>query len=199
MDQHAWNDRYSTTDLVWSAEPNRFFRETVEGLAPGRALDLGSGEGRNAIWLAEQGWAVTGVDFSDVAVKKGRRLAESRSVSVTWVVQDLLTYRPAPGAFDLVGLIYIHLTTDARHQVLRTAVGALAPGGRLVVLGHHSTNLKDGFGGPQDPSILFTPEDISADLKGLRVTRAESATRRVDAPDGAHQAIDALVVAVRPG
>lgn len=197
-DHHAWNDRYAKSDLVWSAEPNRFFSAEVATLTPGRALDLGTGEGRNAIWLAEQGWAVTAVDFSEVGVEKGRRLAEARGCAVTWVVQDLLDHRPEAGAFDLVGLVYIHLPAGQRRAVLGAAAAGLAPGGRLVVVGHDTSNLTAGFGGPQDPSLLFTPEDVVADLAGLEIVRAERVTRRVDTPDGPRDAIDALIVAAQP-
>ncbi len=198
MDSHSWNERYSKAELVWSAEPNQHFSAQVADLAPGRALDLGTGEGRNAIWLAERGWEVTGVDFSAVAIRKARALAESRSCSVTWVEEDLLSYRPEPGAYDLVGFIYIHLPADLRRQVLSEAVSGLAPRGRLVVVGHDSSNLTAGYGGPQDPSILFTPDDVVADLAGLQVVRAERVARRVATADGDRDAIDALVVADMP-
>lgn len=198
MDHHAWNERYSTKEHVWSAGPNQFFRAAVEELRPGRALDLGTGEGRNAIWLAEHGWAVTAVDFSDVAIAKAWALAESRAVSVTWVVEDLRSYRPEVGAFDLVGLVYIHLAPEQRRHVLGMAVSALAAGGRLVVVGHDTSNLTAGFGGPQDPSVLFAPDDIVADVHDLQVVRAERVVRRVESPVGQRDAIDALVVAARP-
>ncbi len=94
MDQHGWNDRYAAADLVWSAEPNQFFADAVRDLTPGRALDLGTGEGRNAMWLAERGWDVTAVDFSDVAIDKARQIAARRDVRVTWVVADLRDYNP---------------------------------------------------------------------------------------------------------
>ena len=198
VDHHAWNERYSTKEQSWSAEPNQFFRAAVEELTPGHALDLGTGEGRNAIWLAERGWAVTAVDFSDVAIEKARTLAESKAVAVTWIVQDLLSYRPEVGAFDLVGLVYIHLAPEQRRHVLTMAAGGLAPGGRLVVVGHDTSNFTAGFGGPQDLSLLFTPDDIVADLHDLQVVRAERVIRRVESPDGQRDAIDALVVAARP-
>ena len=84
MDRHDWDARYAGEQLVWSAEPNRFLVAEVDGLPPGRALDVACGEGRNAIWLAEHGWMVTAVDFSAVAIDKGRRLAAARDVAVHW-------------------------------------------------------------------------------------------------------------------
>ena len=133
-----WNARYAQKELLWTAAPNRRFAEEVAGLAPGRALDLACGEGRNAVWLAERGWEVTGVDFSDVALAKAAQLATSRGVEVEWVVADVLEYEPEPRAFDLVAVLYLQLPREA---MLRAACGsrgrnAVAPGGTLVVLGH---------------------------------------------------------------
>ena len=109
MDSAGWDARYRAADLVWGGEPNRFVAEEFTGMPPGRALDLGAGEGRNAIWLAGLGWRVTGVDFSAVAVERARRLAEERGVTVDWVVADLRDYQPAPGVFDAVIVAYLHL------------------------------------------------------------------------------------------
>jgi SAM-dependent methyltransferase len=107
-----WNERYAQKELVWTAEPNRRFAAEVDGLEPGRALDLACGEGRNAVWLAERGWRVTGVDFSDVALAKAAELAASRGVEAEWVVADVLDYRPEPRAFDLVAVLYLQLPCE---------------------------------------------------------------------------------------
>ena len=102
MDSAGWDTRYRASDLVWGGEPNRFVAEFT-GTPPGRALDLGAGEGRNAIWLAGLGWQVTAVDFFAVAMDRARRLAERQGVTVDWVVADLRDYQPAPGASDRCG------------------------------------------------------------------------------------------------
>ena len=94
MDAEGWDRRYEGSDLLWTAEPNRFLVAEVAGLEPGRALDVGTGEGRNAVWLAEQGWRVTGVDFSAVGLEKARHLATARGVEVEWVLADLSHYQP---------------------------------------------------------------------------------------------------------
>jgi SAM-dependent methyltransferase len=199
MDHASWDRRYSQAELVWSVTPNQFFAEEVAALAPGRALDLGTGEGRNAVWLAERGWDTTAVDFSGVGIEKARSLAARRRCSVTWVIEDLLTFRPALASFDLVALVYIHLPALQRRHVLTTAVSTLASAGRLVVIGHDRSNLTAGVGGPQDPAILFTPEEIVSDLHGLDIVRSQRVVRKVKTPDGERDAIDALVVAVAPG
>ena len=193
-----WNARYAQQELVWSAEPNRLFAAEVAALSPGRALDLACGEGRNAVWLAEQGWRVTGVDFSDVALAKAAELAASRGVEAEWVVADVLDYEPDPRGFDLVALLYLQLARDEILHAVRTAAGAVAPGGALVVLGHDTTNLTRGYGGPKDASVLYTPEDIVPALGDLVVERAEAVERTVALPDGEAVAIDAFVRAHRP-
>ena len=196
MDSAAWDARYAAApDLVWGASPNRFVVEELAGMPPGRALDLAAGEGRNAIWLAERGWRVTAVDFSPVAVDRGRRLAAARGVAVTWQVADVATDGPAEGAFDAVLIAYLHLPAAARTAALRRAASALDTSGTLLVVGHDRSNLTDGVGGPQDPALLYTPAEIVADLAGLRVRRAETALRPVEGQPVA--ARDTVVVAVR--
>lgn len=198
MDRAGWDERYAAADLMWGAGPNRFVAEEFADLPPGRALDLGSGEGRNAIWLAGLGWRVTAVDFSPVATDRGRRLAAEHGVEVEWVVADLLDYQPREGAFDAVVVAYLHLLPDALTPVLGRAARAVAPGGRMFVVGHDLTNLRDGVGGPPDPEVLYTPEMIVACLTGLQVRRAERVRRPVETEDGVVDAIDTLVSAVRP-
>ncbi len=194
-----WNARYAGTELLWTAQPNRLFAAEVEDLPAGRALDVACGEGRNAVWLAERGWRVTGIDFSDVALAKGARLAESRGVEVEWVVADVVAHELGTQVFDLVAVLYLQLPHAELTRVLRSAAAALAPGGTLVVIGHDTTNLTDGYGGPRDASVLFTPEEVVAELGELVVERAETVRRVVSLEDGGVTALDAFVRLVRPG
>jgi len=198
MKSQDWDQRYATTELVWGAGPNRFLVAEVAGLTPGRALDLGCGEGRNAIWLAELGWQVTGVDFSEMGLDKARRLAADRGVEVNWVRADLLEYQPDRGAFDLVIVMYLQLLADQVSVVMKRASAALAPGGTLLVVGHDLLNLSEGHGGPQNPEVLFTPADIERDLPGLGIERAERVLRPVTVDGREVTAIDALVRAKKP-
>jgi SAM-dependent methyltransferase len=197
MDSAGWDARYQATDLVWGGEPNRFVAAEFAAVKPGRALDLGAGEGRNAIWLAGLGWRVTAVDFSAVAIERGRRLAQARGLAVDWVVADLRDFVPEPGGFDAVLVVYLHLVPSELTPVLRRAAAALAPGGDILVVGHDLTNLVEGVGGPQVPEILYTPEAITADLSGLVIRRAERVRRPVATEEGGRDAIDTLVTAVR--
>jgi SAM-dependent methyltransferase len=197
MEREDWDRRYYGTELLWTAEPNRFVAAELRDLPPGRALDLGAGEGRNAVWLAGRGWRVTAVDFSPVALDKGRGLAQARGVGVDWVSADLRGYRPEPAAYDLVLVAYLHLLPAERAAMLRGAATALARHGTLLVVGHDLANLAEGVGGPQDPAVLYTPEAVVAELTGLEVRRAERVRRPVDTEAGTSEAVDTLVLATR--
>lgn len=198
MDAEAWDRRYEGAELLWSAQPNRFLVAETQSLPPGRALDLACGEGRNSVWLAELGWTVTGVDFSPIAIGKARQLAEAREVAVDFHVADLLAYEPATQAFDLVIGFYLQLAAAKRSTILRKAAAAVAPGGTFLLVAHHPRNLEQGYGGPRDPSVLYTPDDVVTDLAGLEVERTDDVMRPVETPDGERVAIDALVRARRP-
>lgn len=197
MDSSGWDERYAATTSVWGSEPNRFVAQEFETSEPGRALDLAAGEGRNATWLAARGWDVTAVDFSAVAADRGRKAAADRGLTVHWTVADLRDHVPAPSAFDAVIVAYLHLAPAELTVVLQRAAAALAPSGRLLVVGHDVTNLSDGIGGPQTAEVLHTPESISAALPGLQIVRAERVKRPVTTDNGTVDAIDTLVVARR--
>ena len=129
MDSSGWDTRYEEKELVWSAEPNLFLPPIVETLDIGTAIDLACGEGRNAIWLARNGWDVTGVDFSAVGIEKARELAIDTSVD--WLVADVTNYEPAR-TFDLALVVYVHLDPDGTRGLFKGATDALAPGGTLI-------------------------------------------------------------------
>ncbi len=195
MDSNHWNDRYATAEYVWKADPNIFLAAEAATLPPGRAVDLACGEGRNAVWLAEQGWTATGVDFSDVGLEKGRRLAADRGVDVTWICADATTWTPPADGYDLVAVCYLQLPADQRRHAIGVAGRALAPGGTLLVVAHDSTNLTGGTGGPPNPDVLYRSTDVLADLDaaGIDVTveRAETVERAVAGAE--RPALDCLV------
>jgi len=164
-------------------------------MAPATALDLGAGDGRNAVWLAQRGWRVTAVDFSAVALDRGRALAKSAGVEVEWRLADLLEWTPPTEAFDLVTLFFIHLPPDERQVVYARAASAVRSGGTLLVVGHDRSNLTDGVGGPQDPDVLFTPTEIARELpSGFTIERASVVRRATPAGLGP---LDAIVRAVK--
>ena len=189
MDSRAWDERYAGSGMVWSSTPNQFVAAEVLDLPPGRAVDLAAGEGRNALWLAEQGWDVTAVDFSLVGLDKGRQVEaahpDGRDLRIEWVHADVLEWEPGPVGYDLAVLAYLQLPAQERRTAVRAGFGALGVGGTLLVVAHDSSNLAEGTGGPQDPAVLYTAEEVLGDLDGERfdVVRAERVARTVPAGD----------------
>jgi SAM-dependent methyltransferase len=190
-----WDRRYAEVDNLWSRKPNRWLMAEVEGLSPGRALDLACGEGQNAVWLAEKGWKVLGVDYSSVAIARARERASAAGVDADFLCADLLELEPEPRAYDLVIVLFLHLPSQDHHTVLARAAEALGPAGTFVFIGHDLANLTEGVGGPSDPDLLHTPDDIAAQLPGLQIEKAERILRDVD--DADRPAIDSLVRATR--
>jgi SAM-dependent methyltransferase len=206
MDSHDWDRRYADSALVWSAGPNQFVASELADLSPGRAIDVAAGEGRNSIWLAEHGWHVTAADFSPAGLDKGRAVAERRGgdLRVDWLLADVVHDDLGRGTYDLAVVAYLQLPAEQRRTAVRRAFTALRDGGTLLVVAHDSTNLAEGTGGPPDPAVLYTAEDVLTDLDGERfeVVRAERVARDVPAaPDSPDQeprtAYDALVRVVR--
>ncbi len=200
MDDRAWDERYAASEHLWPLEPNVHVAGVLADAPAGRALDWAAGEGRHALWLAERGWQVTAVDFSSVAIDRGRQRAARAGLQVDWQVRDVTTWQPPAAAFDLVLIAYLHLPAGILRSSHRAAASAVAPGGRLLVVDHDLTNLTEGVGGPPDPDRLVTPDSVVADLEGtgLHVDRAERVHRDVDTDEGTRIAIDCLVVATRP-
>lgn len=201
MKASDWDERYAAHDLVWSAEPNRFVAEIIGPMTPGHALDVAAGEGRNAIWMVQQGWTVVAADYSTVAVERMRSLAAERLgddlTRLTPLVADAT--QPAPGgpaAYDLALLSYLQLPAPEWRQALREAVEAVRPGGRVVVVGHAGRNLAEGWGGPGDRSVLYDPDEVLERADGLPVTVEQSGIRErpVDTDEGERVALDTVVV-----
>jgi SAM-dependent methyltransferase len=207
MDADAWNQRYAGRDPVWSLTPNVFVERELAFMSPGTAVDLAAGEGRNAIWLAKMGWRVTAVDFAQAGLDRGAALADG--LPVTWVCADATRW-VSPVPVGLVVVAYLQLVATARKEAVRNAWRSLELGGTLLWIGHDSTNLTEGTGGPQDPAVLMTAEDVLGDLDeiGARygVVRAGRIARTVidDPGNGREQpeprtAWDCRVRVVRQG
>jgi SAM-dependent methyltransferase len=202
MDAQTWDARYDQAELLWGIEPNIFVADEMSALQPGRALDVACGEGRNAIWLANHGWHVVGVDFSVEGLKRAQQLALRSGVAdrVDFRLVDVVIDAPPAESFDAVIVAYLQLEQGARRAALRNVAAAVAPGGTMLVVGHDTTNLTEGTGGPQDVAVLFSPQDVVADLSdlpGLTVQKAERVRRPV--PGNERAAIDALVRLRREG
>lgn len=192
MDAREWDARYAAAPQ-WSDAPNALAAELLRDLPAGRALDVAAGEGRMALWLASQGWQVTALDFSAEGLARGRERAEQRGLAVDWQVADATTTDLRTEHYDLVLVLYLHLPHARLVDVLQRCARAVAPGGRLLVLGHDRENLERGTGGPQDVALLYDVEVLRTCAAGLVVERSEQVERPVDG----RVAVDALLVARR--
>jgi len=187
VERADWDRRWEERGFHCADDPVGVLAGELEHLTPGRALDLGCGAGRTALWLADRGWRVTAVDFSEAALAIARR----HNREVDWVLADVREYEPEPEAFDLALVLYMHLPPGERSALLARAAAAIVPGGTLAVLGHDVENIGTGAPGPSNPDVLYTPETVAAELEGLAVDRAERLTRAA----GDATAVDTLVVA----
>ncbi len=203
MDATDWDKRYADSELIWGAPPNRYVVEHTTALPMGRALDLACGEGRNALWLATRGWQVTALDYSAVALDKGREVASSAPRSVVsrldWRHGDVTTAE-LDGGYDMVLMVYLHLAAEQRRALIPRACATLNTGGTLLVVAHDLINFTEGYGGPPEPAILFTPDDVLAELPTTMTPVTAGRPRRdVETPEGTRTAIDAVVVATKNG
>ncbi|MFB3042176.1 MAG: class I SAM-dependent methyltransferase, partial [Candidatus Poribacteria bacterium] len=167
-----------------------------------KAVDVACGEGRNAIWLAEQEWNVMAIDFSDVAIAKGRRIAAKRDVNVNWITEDVSTWKLPKYEFDLVAVLYLHTTIRERELWLKNVIDSVKPSGTFIYIAHDSDNIENGVGGPQDPALLPTMAEITNALKGFDVEIAEVIERPVSRDPGHGKdlegiALDSFVRALR--
>ncbi|WKN49425.1 class I SAM-dependent methyltransferase [Nocardioides sp. Arc9.136] len=159
-----WDERYGATDAVWSGNPNRRLVEQVADLAPGRAVDVGCGEGADAVWLAQQGWQVTGVDVSPVALQKAAAHAAAAGVTVEWALVDLVAGEGLPATYDLVSAHFLHPPVELRGDVLRRLGAAVTVGGTLLYVGHHPQDLAARDQHAAMLPLMPTPEDVVAHL-----------------------------------
>jgi SAM-dependent methyltransferase len=191
MDQLFWDDLYRTKDQLWSGAPNGVLVVEATDLPPGQAVDLGCGEGGDAMWLAERGWLVTAVDISQVALE--RAAAAAGEAKVSWTHADLTTFRPPAGSFDLVSALYFPLPRTADHA-LDALLAAVAPGGTLLVVFHDLTDMphRDDF----DPHDFYLPGDIADRLDDTWTVLVHETRPRVSAaPPGTEHVNDVVLKA----
>lgn len=145
QDEELWDERYRSRPTLWSGEPNRHLVGEAADLAPGLALDVGCGEGADAIWLAQRGWRVDGVDVSGVALQRAAEHADRAGAEVagriSWLHENLTAWDPGRGRYDLVSAQYMHLPSPERDVLFRRLGEAVAPGGTLLIVGHHPSDL----------------------------------------------------------
>ncbi|WP_423920783.1 class I SAM-dependent methyltransferase [Frigoribacterium sp. 2-23] len=185
-----WEDRYAGPDLVWSGNPNPVLVDETVSLTPGRALDIGSGEGGDALWLARQGWQVTGVDIAQNALDKARGRIESIDAEaasrITWEQHDITEWTPEPSSVDLVSSQFMHLPEPARTALFRALAAALRPGGTLLIVAHDLSGVDTTVFPDRPQGLDYGVDDVLASLDGtgLEIVTAEVRPR----PAAAHTA-----------
>lgn len=195
MDASAWDERYEATKMLWSRGPNVFVESRLADREPGVGLDLASGEGRNAIWLAERGWDMTAVDFSQVAVERGRSMSED----VEFIVADVFSWEPENSrGFDLVLIAYLHVEAERLRDLIGRTIGWLRPGGELFLVGHDVSNIAEGVGGPQVPEILWELDPILEWIRDLELVEGGVVERAVEVDADVRYARDTLIRAKAP-
>lgn len=163
-----WNERFASADYFYGTEPNEYFKtELLKIQIAGKALLLGDGEGRNSVFAASNGWEVTAVDWSEAAKSKAEALAGLSGVTVRYDVADLRSYDPGENQYDLIGLIFVHLDEVDKPILHEKIIRALKPGGRVIIEVYDIEQLKRTSGGPKDPALLYTLEEIATDFIGL--------------------------------
>jgi 2-polyprenyl-3-methyl-5-hydroxy-6-metoxy-1,4-benzoquinol methylase len=184
--QEFWDDRYSSAERLWSGEPNPQLVAQIEGLPPGEALDAGCGEGADAIWLASRGWTVTAVDVSAVALDRAAAHAAANGVHVNWQREDLLTWDPGPGRFDLVMAQFMHLPNPELQSLHDRLAAAVRPGGTLLIVAHHPDDLRVNAGRTQHAALFPSAEQLAATLDpgSWEIVVADAITRPATDLDG---------------
>lgn len=202
--QGYWDERYSGA-RVWSGNPNPLLVRYVADLAPGDALDVGSGEGADVLWLASRGWTVTGIDVSAVALERAAEAAQRAGAQVagriTWQRADLVDpeWAPPERRFDLVSAHFMHMPAAMRNALHRRLAAAVRPGGTLLVVGHHPSDLETSMRRPHLPEMFATPQEMAAVLDPAQWDIETGAPERQSADaEGTLVTIrDAVVRAVR--
>ncbi|MEO7555915.1 MAG: class I SAM-dependent methyltransferase [Acidimicrobiales bacterium] len=198
MTEPDWDERYAESDRVWSGQPNGALVAELGDEAPGRALDVGCGEGADAVWLAGRGWLVTALDVSSVALDRARQAAAAVGVDVDWLHAGLLDAPLPPRGFDLVSAQYPALLRTSGHDAERALLAAVAPGGVLLVVHHTHMDTDEAKEHGFDPADFVTPELVHAALDdSWDVEVYEERARHVEGGAGAHHTHDLVLRARR--
>lgn len=190
-----WDRRYRESERLWSQNANALLTGFAAALPPGRALDIGAGEGRNAICLAKAGWHVTALDVSSVGLDRAAQRAAQEGVALECVAGDWREYVP-PSPIDLAVISFMHPHPHERATMFEHARAALAPGGHLFTVGVDVA--EHGRRGPPDADRLYTPERLREALTGFDVLRCESVSYEGESTEGRRPAIDVVAIAQRP-
>ena len=196
---NPWDERYAGTEYFYGSEPNDFLAAEAHRIsAGGRVLCLAEGEGRNAVFLAKEGFEVTGVDGSAVGLEKAHQLARNHGVEITTTVADLRDYDLGEGAWDGIVSIWCHVPPDLRGDLHARVARALKPGGVLILEAYHPRQLEYNTGGPPVAELMMTVEQLRDELSALDLVVAQEIDRDVHEGRG-HEGPSAVtqVIAVR--
>lgn len=193
-----WDERYAESPRVWSGEPNGALVAEIEAVPPGRALDVGCGEGADAVWLALSGWDVTALDVSGVALDRAQAAAEAAGASVRWLHAGLLNADLPAGGFDLVSAQYPALLRTPADEAEHALLAAVAPGGTLLVVHHADVDREHAKERGFDPDDYVSPDNVAALLDSdWNVLVNERRPRHVEGGAGAHHTHDVVLIATR--
>jgi len=204
FDEVFWDERYRSQSALWSGNPNVHLIAEASDLTPAGALDVGSGEGADAIWLARRGWQVTGLDMSTVALQRGAAHAAQAGTEIaeriSWLHADLMTWDPGVARYDLVSAQYMHLPAELRNPLFGRLAAAVTSGGSLLIAGHHPSDLQTTMPRPPRPELYFTGDEIAALLgpNDWDIVTNTAAARSATDPDGNEVTIhDSVLRALR--
>jgi len=178
-----WNERFSTDNYIYGTNPNKFFKEQIDKLKPGRLLLLGEGEGRNSVYAAIKGWEVDAVDFSQTAKEKALRLAKKNNVNINYAISNLADFTPRENCYDAIGLIFIHLKPGSRKIVHKRIVNSLKNTGLIILEAFEKEQLGKSSGGPQSDEMLYSKDELKKDFKNLSTHLLEEKTVLLDEGD----------------
>jgi len=168
FDSKFWDERFSAEEYIYGTEPNRFFREQLDRLPPGKILLLGEGEGRNAVYAAKNGWEVNAVDYSRVAKDKALNLAKNSGATIKYDVQEIGNYYPHKNFYDAAAIIFFHLNSLERKMLHRKLIDSLAPEGTAIFEVYEKDQLGKTSGGPQNLEMLYSLDEIKNDFSELQ-------------------------------
>jgi SAM-dependent methyltransferase len=155
-----WNNRFSTAEYVFGKEPNDFLKQELDKITPGKVLFIAAGEGRNAVYAAQQGWQVDAIDYSETAKEKALKLATENNVQINYQIADIFNYSFPIEIYDVIVSIHFHCKEDLRDKFNAKLISALKPQGKIILQVFDKAQIKKDSGGPKDITMLYSLEDI---------------------------------------